>query len=650
MKVIKGGIITAMLLFSAAIHGEAEGNKLRPLAPDAVPPAGNFYSAQLTNSPPLPFNPFPDLPLYSLGDNSYAYDDRDFDYVAMEQERQTLRLLHRAAALSLSLESGVPAPPGDGGSGEDPGSGSPPPAYDYPQGSLWLEITAVTNDAAYLTLHGTELDAYYQIQSKTDLTGAGWVLEREFYGDDGETLIRPGIATLGRPAMFYRAAAQPGTVVSIAPNQYFPFAVEPVSPSGNPVQIGKFNVQRTGATDANLTVHYQASGTAEAGVDYTNLTGAVTIPAGYSQTDVYIHPLYDGVIEFEEPLRLTLVPTNGYLVDASRMSAMITVNDSTNTLFSIVATNLDFPVELDYHAPSNSILMSYNYTWNTFVYPTNNFGRLGTNGVVSSWSGVSGVQEEVKFAVAKPNALGFTNGDLFYGAGFDGAGNALIGRVAANGQTWTNQWCVLTNETDRLRGSLYVDQTGVWGGDLIAVTGDESVTTGTRGIWRVNSNGIPQEVARLNTPHLEGVITLTNDVTKWGPWAGKILTGDERRYNEDDVLDPVVYAVDTNGVATSYALGIEPEDFDVIPPNQDLYCADPSVGILKLSKSWLTNYVGDLLITQAGEMRPHLAAKLFIVHWSGTNLTTRSISLPSSVGGGFEHVTFAPINIPSIAP
>jgi len=102
---------------------------------------------------------------------------------------------------------------------------------------------------------------------------------------------------------------------------------------------------------------------------------------------------------------------------------------------------------------------------------------------------------------------------------------------------------------------------------------------------------------------------------------------------------------------TCFDLGIAPEDFDLIPTNQDLYCVNyQSSGgsqILKLSRTLLTNYVGNLLITQAGEFT---IPRLFIVKWNGTNFVSHSISLPDSVGSQFEHVTFAPINLPSSQP
>jgi hypothetical protein len=173
-------------------------------------------------------------------------------------------------------------------------------------------------------------------------------------------------------------------------------------------------------------------------------------------------------------------------------------------------------------------------------------------------------------------------------------------------------------------------------------------------VWRVDSNGQPILLTNLDTFHLEGVITLTNDVAKWGPWAGKIVTGDEHEH--------AIYAIDADGIFTRYETaslipgGIDPEDFDIIPANLDLYnlyACDPDAGqIVKLSGTLLTNYVGDLLITQGGEFFPNLIAKVFIVHWDGSNFVTRSIPYfrQNQTAGHFEHITFAPINIPPITP
>ncbi len=47
---------------------------------------GTYWSAQRTNYPPLPYSPFPDLPVQEFAPGRYVYDDRDVDYVQLEAE------------------------------------------------------------------------------------------------------------------------------------------------------------------------------------------------------------------------------------------------------------------------------------------------------------------------------------------------------------------------------------------------------------------------------------------------------------------------------------------------------------------------------------------------------------------------------------
>jgi hypothetical protein len=169
------------------------------------------------------------------------------------------------------------------------------------------------------------------------------------------------------------------------------------------------------------------------------------------------------------------------------------------------------------------------------------------------------------------------------------------------------------------------------------------------GVWRVTAAGGVTEIATIPNTHLEGLITLTNDPAKWGPWAGKLITGGEL------AVPPAIYAISTNGVVMTNHLDIQPEDFDLIVTNQNLYCAEVSFGGLsKLPSSLLTNYVGDLLVTQEGSvdvdtMQPailHLP-KLTVLHWDGTNMVKRA-SITRRQGDLFEHVTFAPMDIPRL--
>src|SRR6266496_939410 len=52
---------------------------------DSRPRPPVYYSAQ-RNQPPLPFDPFPDLPVFDLGNGGLMYDDRDVDYDQLNAE------------------------------------------------------------------------------------------------------------------------------------------------------------------------------------------------------------------------------------------------------------------------------------------------------------------------------------------------------------------------------------------------------------------------------------------------------------------------------------------------------------------------------------------------------------------------------------
>lgn len=53
-----------------------------------------------------------------------------------------------------------------------------------------------------------------------------------------------------------------------------------------------------------------------------------------------------------------------------------------------------------------------------------------------------------------------------------------LARISADGASVRNPWVTLPGESGLVAGGLYLDRTGVFGGDLIAVT-----TTG--GVWRI---------------------------------------------------------------------------------------------------------------------------------------------------------------------
>jgi len=92
------------------------------------PLVGTFYSLQLSNAPPFPYDPWPDLPHWALGNGIFVVDDSTIDYLSFEQS------------------SASPPVPG-AGAGAD--TNAPIPAYNYPGTcAFWLEIAA-TNTLMY---------------------------------------------------------------------------------------------------------------------------------------------------------------------------------------------------------------------------------------------------------------------------------------------------------------------------------------------------------------------------------------------------------------------------------------------------------------------------------------------------------------------
>jgi hypothetical protein len=368
-------------------------------------------------------------------------------------------------------------------------------------------------------------------------------------------------------------------------------------------------------------------------VDYTYLNGSVTIPEGYWDWPIDVAPVAS-LFGSNLTVTVTLVMTNGYLADPRGPSATVLIEAN---VFSLVAAATN-AVGLDYHSPTKSLLVSVDPGFDA-NHPTN-FVRIDTNGALTHWADVAGITHPVTMATVKRSTNGVVQGDTYFGTE-DPIG---IGWLSADGTRSSNNWVTLTGYLAPI-GGLYMDQTGVFGGDLIVTTGgDYTWGIGPGSVWRVSSSSNATKVADFIVA-LGGVITLTNDATQWGPWAGKIITG---QAPESDLLQPEIYAIDTNGqVATNY-LGIEPEHFNLIPTNQAFYCCDAFANaVWKMPADVFKNHVGQLLITGVGLVGTEQPSALFTVHWDAgvTNFVVEEIYAPDFIGG-LEDGAFAPIDIP----
>jgi hypothetical protein len=86
---------------------------------------------------------------------------------------------------------------------------------------------------------------------------------------------------------------------------------------------GSFRLSLAVPLAADLTVHYQVTGTATNGVDYAPLSGSVTIPAGDVSTLVDVQPIDDDIAETEETVILALAPGSAYRVGSPALASLV---------------------------------------------------------------------------------------------------------------------------------------------------------------------------------------------------------------------------------------------------------------------------------------------------------------------------------------
>ena len=89
----------------------------------------------------------------------------------------------------------------------------------------------------------------------------------------------------------------------------------------------KLLLTRTGDTSQPLTVTYKAASSAVAGVDYKELTGIATIPAGAASTKIKIKTFDDGVVDGTKVLKLKLTGSGATYTLGAVPKAKITILD-----------------------------------------------------------------------------------------------------------------------------------------------------------------------------------------------------------------------------------------------------------------------------------------------------------------------------------
>jgi uncharacterized repeat protein (TIGR01451 family) len=100
-----------------------------------------------------------------------------------------------------------------------------------------------------------------------------------------------------------------------------------------------FRITRVANTSTAQTFTYSVTGTATNGVDYNNLTGTATIEAGKTSVDIVVTPVDDTLGEGSETVTLTITSGTGYIPDATKSAATITIVD--NDLTPVSTTSGD---------------------------------------------------------------------------------------------------------------------------------------------------------------------------------------------------------------------------------------------------------------------------------------------------------------------
>ncbi len=295
--------------------------------------------------------------------------------------------------------------------------------------------------------------------------------------------------------------------------------------------------------------------------------------------------------------------------------------------FTAISTTFNSPIGIDYHEPTNSVVMSVNYPNGAPL----NFERVQLDGGHVPFSDFMGMTEEVKIATVRPgNMGGFTNGDLFVGNGVDGQ----IARITNSGGMVISPWVDLPGENNGLmRGSLYIDRTGVYGGDLVVAT-----TVGE--LWRITSAGVATRLAAVGV-HLEGLISVPPFPARFGPLAGKLISGAEGV--------GLLYAFDATGAFETYNLGVAVEDIDLVVPGENFFGVNFGTSrLLGVPREVWRSVAGDIVLTQ--ESVTAGTTGLFRVYWDGNTLTAQPFPLGagSATVGQWEHTTFAAAGIVEI--
>ncbi len=193
-----------------------------------------------------------------------------------------------------------------------------------------------TNGVDYTTLNGAVVIPAGQHSVQVPVT----VIDDKIIEGTETVILTVTGGTSANFGNFTASAANNTATVNIADDDDVAanklISVTKVSDAAEPATNGAYRVSLPAGVTVteDVTVHYNMSGTASNGADYTTLNGTVLIPAGQNSVTVDLKVIDDKIIEGDETAILTISAGSStsfaFTADASAASATITIADDDN--------------------------------------------------------------------------------------------------------------------------------------------------------------------------------------------------------------------------------------------------------------------------------------------------------------------------------
>jgi len=185
-------------------------------------------------------------------------------------------------------------------------------------------------------LHGTDyqaLPSFATIPAGQASTQVRIVPIQDTHGEPSQSVVLQL-----RSAPHYRLATPSSATVTLADDSDLPVVAvnlsDGVAEEKAAADNGIFVITTTGTGAGNITVSYQITGTATSGVDFTALSGTLSI-AKNTTANITVVPLNDALPEDVETVTLTLLPSASYQVDLKNTATLSIRDDDAVNMVSV---------------------------------------------------------------------------------------------------------------------------------------------------------------------------------------------------------------------------------------------------------------------------------------------------------------------------